>query len=271
MLLRVKIYKEVAGAGSQSAWSNTYTINTSDTDATGTDAAAQMQRIVAREQMVHLSNTLFTRAVVSTLAKGDSGPTSFKTYPLGVTGNVVVPGLEETNALPLENVLVIGLGSAGGRLARMNYRNCLAAGMWEYEAGGARLRNNEQLEKENWANLFTAETNTDDLNLVIPTAGTSGDSRAVVSIKILGISTRDKRARRKKKAQPDSTSGVVDFLKNNALELAFGLGALILTRGKVGKEAIAQAAPAISTPVSAMKQTIEEIEEILRKATQIDP
>lgn len=93
----------------------------------------------------------------------------------------------------------------------------------------------------------------------------------VTSLTIVGVKFHKDTRKRKKNREEDTPDGVLGWLQDNALELALAAGALIVTRGKVGKEAIAARAPAMGAAASTMKQTIEEIEDILRKATQVQP
>jgi hypothetical protein len=241
----VKIYKSWKGRASNAAqWTNRYNLNL---DAAITDASivTQVNKVVQFEKQIHLTDTHFMRAVVSTAAKYDSdnNPESVRTIDLTGQGERTM----DTDAEFLELTMHARFSGATGRSGGAFYRGCLTESMITNGSdGGPAMNATPSAFDSSAAGLLTG------LGagvLVIVSKGlqlASYTGRPVTAILPGQAAVRSRHTTRKKKTV-ETSAGALTLIAN-VMQIAGTLAALFFTRG-------ASMAPAARTAIGAAAST----------------
>lgn len=212
-VLRVKIWKNVNGAGSRGEWSNTHEISTNAaTDSQ--EVATQVRELAIAESKFHLSTVVFSRATVSTFVseRKQGLEDDSSEVPLGFVGQVVdapAAGAEQ-RLLPGEIVIKVKR-KAGKRAGLMSYRHCIATQDWVGTGDGVKLTEAKFNQVQNAFGTYMANLNA-TMPLVKGKAKTVDGLpfKAVTQIICVGTGNRQLDARRKKKQDPKGTGATVE-------------------------------------------------------------
>jgi hypothetical protein len=230
-LFTVKVFKAYGGRGSTSTqWSNEYTINTPDA-LDSAELLADVTRIVNWEKNFHLPNTHFMRAVISTFGPDapNDKPSAFRVIDQVGTGFVAEDPSTQDEFLLL--TLRVRFGSVLGRGGSKFYRGCLTEKMIAPgQDGKPNLVTPPYGFNDNSAQLL-GTIGADVLVTPNSKAPDGLPARSVTMITIAGASIRKMNIRRKK-VEAHSNDGALKLL-GTAIEIAAGLGAFYLTKGRL--------------------------------------
>jgi hypothetical protein len=126
MIYTIKTNKSLGGANSREIWTNDYAIEQPDgTPITAATVKTAVDQILAHEQKIHCDQAFIKSATVSTRIKGDTSPTTVKTFGYGRFGGRITNAA--TNPmLPLEIVYILSLSGESGREGKKFYRGVLS-------------------------------------------------------------------------------------------------------------------------------------------------
>lgn len=121
----VKIYKSWGTDDNERAWANTYEFTgyEGDLSTANVQFGEIISAIVDAERAIHLTNTYFLRAVMSTwgVDADEDDPSNFVSLPLAVRGLRNQVG----DAIDRNNVFFVRRATGFGRYGKIYYRGCL--------------------------------------------------------------------------------------------------------------------------------------------------
>lgn len=200
---RVRIYKKVAGTPDSEEWSNEYDLRTpAPVEVTDASLALCVNDLFTFEKRIHTLAVEFKRAVISTQFEENSNPQD-NSRTIGLTGlGARTDNININKPLSLDNVLIINFNGTSGRASRHQYRGALdeltsPSTIFGIEIGGG----TRQVIKDQIDVLANSAT-----GQMLQIANIKDDvieSRPVTSISVGGVSTRQRKSRRKPKISHD--------------------------------------------------------------------